>query len=336
MRQVSPESEHIYDLIITLYKHCNGDWKKLQSDSNLSDDEMQHFLDYAAQFLGNTGNYKSFGDSKFVPRLEPSKLKILASSSQRASKFYEQIEARIYESEPVSLMHLGYPDDGHLSNYYPHSPNISREEISLVSAFLEHKKVLPENTRLQKTKSGDFELLISCADRKPSADDRDTLDTEWSLDGKLEGKKLSLRYGDHSENMKKAADSIGNAAKNALNETQRSMHQEYEKSFLHGSLRAFKQSQRYWIRDKGPMVECNIGFIETYRDPHGIRGEWEGFVAMINKERTKAFGKLVDAAPRLIPKLPWGQDFEKDKFLSPDFTSLEVLTFAGSGIPGQF
>ena len=35
----------------------------------------------------------------------------------------------------------------------------------------------------------------------------------------------------------------------------------------------------------------------------------------------------------MIPKLPWPADFEKNTFTSPDFSSLEVLTFSSSGIP---
>ena len=280
LRQVSPESEHIYDFIVALHKHTKGDYASLAKDTGLSQEEIDAYLDYSAQFLGNLGNFKSFGDSKFVPRLDPRQLKALATASKDTLAIYDKFKDAIYTGNDVGKLHLGY------------------------------------------------EVLIASASDSPAAEQRVLKESEWTMD---DGSKLKLVFGDYSKEMDTIAYHIEQAKKYAANDHEVKMMEEYSKSFRTGSLQAFKESQKAWVQDKGPQVESDIGFIETYRDPHGIRGEWEGFVAMVNKERTRAFGKLVETAPQYIPLLPWDKSFEKDKFLSPDFTSLEVLTFAGSG-----
>ena len=52
LRQVSPESESIFDFIVELYKSSNDDWKALAEKASISDQDLQHFLEYATQFLG--------------------------------------------------------------------------------------------------------------------------------------------------------------------------------------------------------------------------------------------------------------------------------------------
>ncbi|KAI1176730.1 peptidase family M49 [Nemania sp. FL0916] len=336
LRQISPESEPIFDFILALHKSSGGDWKSLQTKAGVSDEDLNHFFNYAAQFLGNNGNYKSFGDAKFLPRCPEAAFAALAATSPEAQRYYQATAGAIFSADKPGLLHMGYPDQGHMTTYYPDSPDITKAEIDAVSAWMEKKGLLPENTRLVKRSDGSiFEILIASGDASIPSEGGDIgKDTEFKLDdGVLTGKTIRLVYGDYSKEMAAVAANTKKAAENGDNENQHKMYDAYTQSFTDGSLLAFKDSQRFWIRDKGPMVESNIGFIETYRDPAGIRGEWEGFAAVVNLERTRAFGALVDAAPSLIPLLPWSKDFEKDKFLSPDFTSLEVLTFAGSGIP---
>ncbi|KAL1882739.1 hypothetical protein VTK73DRAFT_1259 [Phialemonium thermophilum] len=335
LRQVSPESEAIYDFIISLYKASGGDFKSIARKAGVDDDGLDAFLQYATQFLGNAGNYKSFGDSKFIPRCDEKVFAALAATSTESQHHYSATHGAIFSADKPGLLHLGFVDDGHMTTYYPDSPSITKDEIGAVASWMQEKGLLPENTRLRKTKENNFELLIASARSSPPEEGGDIgKETEFTIqDGPFQGRTILLVYGDHAHEMKAAAEFVRKAADNAENETQRKMHLAYAKSFEEGSLLAFKDSQRFWIRDQGPAVECNIGFIETYRDPAGIRGEWEGFAAVVNQERTRAFGELVRSAPSLIPLLPWDKEFEKDKFLSPDFTSLEVLTFCGSGVP---
>ncbi|KAK5317543.1 hypothetical protein LTR93_008755 [Exophiala xenobiotica] len=337
LAQVSPESPTIYDLIQALHRACSGDYEKLSNATSVPSSDITLWLEYSAQFLGNCGNYKGFGDSKFIPRIQPETLEKLCTVNDECKTLHDtamNTGGGIYETKDVALMHFGYPAAGHMTAYYPDSPTITKEEISAVGDVLEEKGLLIENTRLRKLGSGDFELLIASGIQNPPAAERDLGDVSTiDLPGKLSGKKLHLVFGDYLNEMAKIAVEIKKARKEAANVTEEKMLDEYARSFGTGSIQGFVESQRYWIKNKKPVVETDIGFVETYRDPHGVRGEWEGFVAMVNQERTRAFGKLVDAAPSMIPKLPWGKEFEKDKFLSPDFTSLEVLSFAGSGIP---
>jgi len=111
------------------------------------------------------------------------------------------------------------------------------------------------------------------------------------------------------------------------------MIEKYIEHFQTGSVDAHKDSQREWVKDKGPVVESDMGWIESYVDPENSRAYFEGLVAIVDKEKSKKFGTLVKESETIIPTLPWPKNMEKEKFLAPDFTLLDVICFASNGCP---
>ena len=83
------------------------------------------------------------------------------------------------------------------------------------------------------------------------------------------------------------------------------MIQKYIESNETGDMEAHKDSQRYWVQDKGPVVETNLGWVEYYVDPENCRAFWEGWVCIVDKQKSEKFQTLVKNSEGIIPLLPW-------------------------------
>lgn len=285
--------------------------------------------------MANAGNYISFGDSKIIPNMPIDKFGTILRVSKAYKTEPKDIEdiwnkiQNVMYSIGDKLKSLGLGDKG-VTTYF--SANCTKNDADLVTEFMQEKGLESYNARCFKTVNkavgGMDTYEIRLASVKTDSDPKITLSEEV-----FKNAKFKITRGDYDKLLVPVVDNLQKAIKYAANETQKNMLSKYIDHFNTGSLEDHKDGSRFWIKDRGPVVETYIGFIETYRDPDGQRGEFEGFVAMVNKEMSEKFATLVREAETLIPKLPWGKEFEKDEFLRPDFTSLDVLTFSGSGIP---
>jgi dipeptidyl-peptidase-3 len=229
---------------------------------------------------------------------------------------YDQISESINARPPFSL---GYPSETAQSSYYL-GKDIREEDVAMVSKVLEKNSIFPENTRLRKADDGTgFEVLLASIEGGDTA--------KFPLPN---GKGfVRLVKGDHSLDLQRLCDELTEASKYAANDLQRQFLGAYIESFQSGSLDTYRESQRVWVRDKAPRVENIFGFVEPYRDPHGIRAEFEALVAIADDEETALLAKLVKNSATFIRRLPWATPendgkgpFEKSLFEPPDFSSI--------------
>nr|CUU98717.1 dipeptidyl peptidase 3 [Hymenolepis microstoma]CUU98718.1 dipeptidyl peptidase 3 [Hymenolepis microstoma] len=331
--QLSPEAAGIFLLAQSIFeKQTVSELSDSAKSAGVSDADISAFISYFSCILGNLGNYLSFGDTKFVPGLSKEAFtKIVTSSASYISSnevrdIFDKVIDAIYSLHPRRLR-LAFAPDG-LTTYY--SGSCTREDAEIVQEYLKARKIEGYNTRVMKSlnpnSEGKHEYRIVFA----SAEKKEEIITHPSLPANAIFKAC---HGDYQEIMTLLVEAIDRVKASALNETQRQMWEQYQISFRTGSIDAHKEGSKFWVSDKQPTIETYCGFIESYRDPYGVRGEFEAFVAIVDKDVSAKFSKLVSGAVNFLKLLPWPSTYEKDKFLQPDFSSMDIISFAVSGPP---
>lgn len=195
--------------------------------------------------------------------------------------------------------------------------------------------ILPENTRFARVESDGGSITIQVHQASTS-----TIDRPFEIGKLSSGCMVQVVRGDYARELKLICDELRNALSTIEPHTDCGLAlSKYIESFETGDLQHYKQGLRSWVRDTGPHVENVFGFVEPYRDPFGIRAEFEGIAGISNAEETKSLARLVDHSSNFVRRLPWAQDavendgkgpFEKTSFDPPDFTSIHALTYCSS------
>jgi dipeptidyl-peptidase III len=83
LTQCSPESRPLFSLFLAVFSSTPiEDLIESAQQAGLKYEEVESILLFVAAFFGNLGNYKSFGDTKFIPVVSPEKFRRFCTASR--------------------------------------------------------------------------------------------------------------------------------------------------------------------------------------------------------------------------------------------------------------
>ncbi len=103
--------------------------------------------------------------------------------------------------------------------------------------------------------------------------------------------------------------------------------------FRTGDPEAFNRHCRLWVKETTCPVDYIIGFIESYADPLGMCGSFEGMVFVEDTITTKIMRALAQNAEWFEHRMPWDERFKKKSFTPPTARAFNVLVGTGDGGP---
>ena len=305
----------------------------IKKDEQITPEMINNFLEYAAKFYSNFGNY-TIKKKKIFPEFNKSESEsqaifenILKTSTRYTefSSIWQIIKCIIFDKSE-NVINIDLEEKEGKNCYY--LGGIKKEQIQSTDGFLLSKDISLLNTRLFYYNSQVITLIGSITEKQENCDN-----------------DIVLLYGEFAPFLKIITDNLKKAKEHTTKDAEGELIEDYIKFFTDGDIKYHKESQKKWVEldsqgDKGWNeidIDYNIGWNEVDMDPLSARGLFEGFVGFTDNFMSKKYEQIINIIPQLIKELPWSQDFnesdEDNEKKIIEFKSFEIICFAKKGCP---
>ena len=304
-----------------------------ETNKEITPEIINKFLEYAAKFYSNFGNY-TLKKKKFFPEFNKSEeenqkiFETILSTSSRFAEFSSiwQIIKGIIFDKSENVINIDLEEKEGKNCYY--LGGIKKEQIEATDKLLLNKGISLLNTRLFYYNSQVITLIGSVNDKQEDID-----------------KDNVLLYGEFSPFLKIINDNLEKAKEHTTEDAEKELIEDYINFFTTGDITNHIESQKKWVQLDSKVdkdfneidIDYNIGWNEVYLDPLNKRGLFEGFVGFTDNIVSKKYEQIINIVPQLIKELPWPQDFndynEDNGKKKIHFKSFEIICFANKGCP---
>ena len=298
----------IRSLLESIYKNLEAKGE-LNSDSK----DVQGFNTYIRQVWFGNGIYHHYSKDKFKPEFSEKWLReqVAKSNTKKLSKSELDMICKVI-FDPTVL---------------PKGVNLSADaDVVLTSAHnfygdgVTQKDAEDFYAKMKASRSGNELPMFGLNSTLVKKNGKLSEDV-WKVGGKY-GKSLT-----------KIVENLTKASEYAENDKQKDVILKLVKYFKTGDLDDFDKYSIAWVGSLEGMVDFICGFIETYGDPMGMKGTYEGIVQYKDLEATKRTNTISTNAQWFEDHSPVDPRFRKPTVKGITATVINTAMLAGDSYP---
>lgn len=283
------------------------------------------FAEYLTRFYAHTGNHETDSSQKFLPPFTQAELD---AAALRAFK----------NGNP-----FGVKDEAALNTWLTElRPTIFDPAFE---PYATSKVALPGKDILTSSANTNYGKDVSLKDLEGFKEANALNSRVVKQNGKLVEqvyragtKDKKVPAGLYAEELSRVNDALEEAAKLSAPDQKDALHK-LIRYFQTGSLEDWDRYNIAWLK-ANPKVDANLGFIETYVDARGQKGQWEALVNYQEPRDMKIMTALGKRAQYFEDKMPWPDKYKRKGISLPVAKAIALVTCypqppAGINLPNE-